>query len=659
MARETVINMTKLIACKFEGLEGFGTLELSDLRELTSLTGPNGAGKSSILQILKLALEILSIGTLCDEPPPHDPWHRFNRATLCFGCSQLGTTPHLGGHFDNATGNIVVELCLNQNQFEIRTVSCGEISVSFPEPQVTGKTLIKLRSDADAIEAAKKELEDLLAAPTSTNANQTPQAHQQALQNRQQWSARLGTTQQSLDAKMHEIDEQSLACVRLSGDEQTQQLSRVEVDGFLKSLHFPTVEHVDARQLYDEAIPKLIAQLLVQKKGRLKDNNAYLTVVQRLAHLVQAEVDVSEVDGQEGMHLDNVNYRKASAGTQITLAFFGLTRLGESNCIILWDEPENGLHPTRRVRLLELMFDDQRQFILATHASEFAPIFSTRGKVFRCESKYDSDDSVIRLSAQHVADRRDAFRTLEALGVHPARTLFTANVVIWVEGPTELLFYRRWLVPRLELRGFHEGFHFTFMQYGGALISYLTVADNEHFDSTFDLLSMCRHPVIIVDSDLRNSPATRKPSEFLKQGAARILDEVEKLNSERPEAALFKWTSGREVENYLPEFAVWHAVSCVWQGYESHKVELKGSELRIGQYDSYDEALEKHFIAANVVQTDNKDAAKGRSRWGSGNKVEMMRAALTAPKIDEASLKWDCSTLLQSIEEFVVSSSEK
>nr|WP_268961919.1 AAA family ATPase [Paraburkholderia domus] len=424
-----------------------------------------------------------------------------------------------------------------------------------------------------------------------------------------------------------------------------------------------SVEHVDARQLYENAIPRMISQLLVEKKGRRVENEKYSRAVKRLEHLVQSQVEVSDIGGKEDMHVNGVQYKKASSGTQITLSFFGLTRLGEPNCIILWDEPENGLHPTRRARLLELMFEDGRQFILATHAAEFAPVFSEKGKVFRCEANFDADNTVVRLGVQRVADRRDAFIALEALGVHPARALFTANVVIWVEGPTELVFYRHWLVPRLTRRGLHEGFHYTFMQYGGALVSYLTIADDSQFESTFDLLSMCRHPILIVDSDLREAPVNKTPVEFLKKGAARLLAEVEKLNSDRRDAALFAWTAGREVENYLPEAAVWYAVGAVWQGYKDHEIALTSGGFFIGQYQSYEEALEKHFDAANVVNVDKDDpmkrAAKGRSLWGAGNKVEMMRAALAMPNLAEGKLKWGCSSLLQQVEDFVVRISEK
>lgn len=57
------------------------------------------------------------------------------------------------------------------------------------------------------------------------------------------------------------------------------------------------------------------------------------------------------------------------------------------------------------------------------------------------------------------------------------------------------------------------------MQYGSALIAYLSVVDAAHVESTFDLLSLCRNPTIIVDSDLRGDPMGRAPEQWLKPGA--------------------------------------------------------------------------------------------------------------------------------------------
>jgi len=76
--------MLRLMHCKFEGLQGFAELELTELNGLTTFIGPNGSGKSTILRILVLALSILNRKTLCDALPDHRSWDRFTLARLNF-----------------------------------------------------------------------------------------------------------------------------------------------------------------------------------------------------------------------------------------------------------------------------------------------------------------------------------------------------------------------------------------------------------------------------------------------------------------------------------------------------------------------------------------------------------------------------------------------
>jgi predicted ATP-dependent endonuclease of OLD family len=645
--------MLRLIRCQFEGLRGFEELELSDLNAVTVFVGPNGAGKSTILRVLALSFSILNKGTLCDLMEKHDAWERFKIGRLYFEPTEFMPLKQYAEYFGgplNEITKVEVEIAIEDGKFSVRRLRCNEHEIRFAIQQSTRADILQKRIAIKALENKRADLEK----------KRTPQLNHQQIQ---QLIAQASAVEAELDRGNRELDGLNAVTVKVTSAEDVGLLNRDHVDEFLSDLNFPLVRHVDTHYLQEDAIPKLISELLKDKKGKKASHAKYLESIGRLSRLLQAEVDVFEVENKADLHINGTSYERASSGTKISLSFFGLTNLGDPRCIILWDEPENGLHPTRRSRLLELMFGDGRQFVLATHAAEFAPVFSDQGKVFRSSSYYSEEGTDVRLSVQHVADRRGAFASLEALGVHPAKTLFTANVVIWVEGPTELLFYRHWLMPRMLRRGLYEGFHYAFMQYGGSLISYLSVADEGQLGSTFDLLSMCRHPIVIVDSDLRADTSHQSPMDFLKRGAVRLLNEIEKLNAQRPGGAKFLWTAGREIENYLPESAIWHAIASLWKGYEGHKESLQSRPLVIGKYDSYSEALKNHFIEAGVVdnkETDQATAlAKGRSIWGSENKVEMMRSALTMRGLTEADLKYDFDDVLSEIENFVVQVGER
>jgi len=641
--------MMRLTQCKFEGLPGFKTLDLNDIDAITTLIGPNGAGKSSVLRVLNLAISILNRETIYDDLPEHDTWHRFTAATLRFRSNTPKPLRHFAEHLEETIDEVEIEIKCNETTFLLQSVRCGDRAMEFPQPQVTRTALTQ---HGEAIAQNASELNNL----SSKNIREI------AVDQRDRHFAQTEQLKKTLEQQKLELTTKDAVIAQVSNSESPLQFTFREIDAFLADFEFPSVVDIPARQSPDVEIPMLIGELMKLKKGRKPQVAKYKDATESLNHLLQADVDLSEIDGQEELHINGVPYQKASSGTETTLAFFGLTKLGEPNCLILWDEPENGLHPTRRSRLLDLMFNDKRQFILATHASELAPVFNSQGAVFQCSSFYDSNDFNVRLSVQRVANRRDAFVALEALGVHPAKTLFTTNVVIWVEGPTELFFYRHWLGARLAKHNITEGFHYTFMQYGGALISYLSAADKCQFESAFDLLSLCRHPVIIVDSDLREAPGDRTAQDFLKPGAARLLQNIEELNKQRPNAALFRWTGGREVENYLPVSAIVHAIRTLWKDAANYPDLFEGNEFTIGQYDSYHSAITDYLIKSDVTNENKTDPtnplAKGKSIWGSNNKVEMMRCALKSTSLTEAQLQWNCSKLLDNIERFVLSKCE-
>lgn len=436
-----------------------------------------------------------------------------------------------------------------------------------------------------------------------------------------------------------------------AGQEEKMTLSYSALEKMLEQIQIPTAIYIPPRQAPETQVKKLINNLMKLKKGRPKHTKEHDKLIDKLSTFIQAKTDVSDINGKEDLHVNGITYSKSSSGTEIAIAYFTLTELIDSNTIILWDEPENSLHPTRRSKLLELMKNDSRQTILATHTTEFSPIFDQHSRIFQCQATYDEDSDYNRLSITNVNTKRDGFQLLEAIGIHPAKILFTANIVIWVEGPTELLFYKHWLKNELK-DDFIEGFHYTFMQYGGALISYLSLDADNHTKSVFDLLSLCRNSIVIVDSDFRNPPPLdRDPKDSLKYSAQRINDEIQKLNNQLPTSALFQFTNGREVENYLPSNAILHAMSNVWSDYNKYEDKFKDHPLSVGQYNSYEEEISDLFKELNIL--DNKQKPIGRSKWGASNKVEMMRHALSTPNLKNKDLLWDFSSQLEEIVEFI------
>jgi predicted ATP-binding protein involved in virulence len=151
--------MMRLVKCEFDGVNGFSKFDLTDLKDVTALTGPNGSGKSSILQILKLAFHILGQKTVCDKLEQPDSWYKFQKAALYFTDLESKNLQHFDGHLGQSIRNVVVEIELINQQFEIRRVSNGSQSVYFTPKQITKQFLSQLETTANSIQNSITEKE--------------------------------------------------------------------------------------------------------------------------------------------------------------------------------------------------------------------------------------------------------------------------------------------------------------------------------------------------------------------------------------------------------------------------------------------------------------------------------------------------------------------
>ena len=99
------------------------------------------------------------------------------------------------------------------------------------------------------------------------------------------------------------------------------------------------------------------------------------------------------------------------------------------------------------------------------------------------------------------------------LGVIPGDALL-CNVVVWVEGPSEMFWIRSWLKHYLPLYkknhkvgNLIEGLHYTILMTGGSNISHLSFNEDEipieHIeeDNLLKVLKVNPNPFVIVDSD--------------------------------------------------------------------------------------------------------------------------------------------------------------
>ena len=135
---------------------------------------------------------------------------------------------------------------------------------------------------------------------------------------------------------------------------------------------------------------------------------------------------------------------------------------------------------------------------------------------------------------------------LEDLDIR-ASDILQANGVIWVEGPSDRIYLKKWieLVSGGELK---EGTHYTIMFYGGKLLYHLDALPPEESEKLISLLSINRNAAILIDSDrhLGDKQSKGKPRMNLNATKRRIRKEIQDTHG-------FVWiTEGREIENYTP-----------------------------------------------------------------------------------------------------------
>jgi hypothetical protein len=121
--------------------------------------------------------------------------------------------------------------------------------------------------------------------------------------------------------------------------------------------------------------------------------------------------------------------------------------------------------------------------------------------------------------------------------------LLQANGIVWVEGPSDRLYFNQW-IKEISDGALREGRHYQCVFYGGRLLARLSAGDPDATqDDAIQILRVNRNALVLIDSDrvMASSPVNATKS--------RIASEIESIGG------LCWITAGREIENYLPKAA--------------------------------------------------------------------------------------------------------
>ncbi|WP_170330207.1 ATP-dependent nuclease [Ruegeria arenilitoris] len=221
--------------------------------------------------------------------------------------------------------------------------------------------------------------------------------------------------------------------------------------------------------------------------------------------------------------------------------------------VLAIEEPENNLHPALLRRLISFLAERRSEL-------SFSLVFTTHSPICIDWSTSRNDAGIIHVTRHgsnsrctNVLDFNNRYNILDDLDVRGSDIL-QANGVIWVEGPSDRVYIKRWidLVTKGELV---EGSHYSFMYYGGKILSHFEAVAPTEVSNLISMVTLNRNIAIVMDSDRkRNSNSNRKPPTRLNKTKQRLRKEVADRGG-------FSWiTAGKEIENYVPE-SVWKRIA--------------------------------------------------------------------------------------------------
>ena len=144
--------------------------------------------------------------------------------------------------------------------------------------------------------------------------------------------------------------------------------------------------------------------------------------------------------------------------------------------------------------------------------------------------------------------------------------LLQCNGVIWVEGPSDVIYIRKWLelyARELDTPMLIQGRDYEFQMFGGTLLDSLCVVNDRlepevELKKLVEMFSFSRNAIVVIDSDARKDPETAVVVDVSNFTAAKqqISEQFETLKSEGYKLALWFEEGNEEiatVEDYMPK----------------------------------------------------------------------------------------------------------
>lgn len=293
---------------------------------------------------------------------------------------------------------------------------------------------------------------------------------------------------------------------------------------------------------------------------------------------IQQVEGIGDIEWEIFLEDNDIRYALSKMGSglkTIILVLLNLLVIPETDAyknkkiIYLFEELENNLHPALQRRLYDYLYDYSIRndviFFITTHSHIAINAFSDKEKTRIYHIKKENGSSTLH----KIDDFISKSALLNDLDVKAA-DLLQSNGVIWVEGPSDKVYIKKWLEIFCGNR-WKEGRDYQFLYYGGRLLSHYTANPEQEVEELINILLTNRNAAIVMDSDKRYQ------SHQINETKKRVRKEFEKNNA-------FCWiTQGKEIENYLPKRAL----------EEAYSITL---DKQCGRYELFSEYIKKALV---------------------------------------------------------------
>ena len=204
-----------------------------------------------------------------------------------------------------------------------------------------------------------------------------------------------------------------------------------------------------------------------------------------------------------------------------------------------FEELENNLHPALQRRLFEYIYNfaitNDIILFMTTHSHIAINAFFSKENASIYHVIKENGRAHIKCIETYI----DKTEILDDLDVK-ASDILQSNGIIWVEGPSDRIYIKRWL-EIFTPNEYEEGKHYQFLYYGGRLLSQYSAKEETDL---INIITTNRNAAIVIDSDKRSR-------------STKINDTKKRIMSEFSNLGMFYWvTKGKEIENYLPKQAI-------------------------------------------------------------------------------------------------------